>query len=317
MKATVKTTRAIVHGLRRVSRAPALVFGLFVLNLAVAVPAALLVAGALEGSIGPSLFHQTMRDGFDADWYADFFVKRPRGLAATFRPSILGAGAVYDNLEAFWSGRIFTDFPPVVYLAAGYALLWLFCLGGVLMAWKNPEGPRYREGFFAACGRSFGRFLQLALVSGVLYFLLYALSRWLFGRLDASIDDVTEERPVFLAVLAIVALTVVLLHLVRMVFDYAKIAVVLDDESAPRALLRALGFVRRNPGRTVGVYTGVGVLAVVLVVLYALVAPGAGQSSFVSVLLAFLLSQVYLVARLALRLALLASEVALYRTPEA
>lgn len=312
----MKATTAIFHGLRRVSRAPALVLGLFVLNLAVAIPAAVLLAGALEESIGPSLFHQTLRDGFDADWYADFLVKEPRGLAATFRPSILGAGAVYDNLEAFWSGRIFTDFPPVFYLAAGYALLWLFCLGGVLMAWKSPEGPRYREGFFAACGRSFGRFLQLAVASGVLYFLVYRLSRWLFVRLDDAVRDVTEERPVFLAVLLIAVLTVVLLHLVRMVFDYAKIAVVLDDASAPRAFVRALGFVRRHPGRTVGVYAGVGMLAAVLLVLFALVAPGAGQSTFLTVALAFLLSQVYLLARLALRLSLLASEVAVYRTSE-
>ncbi len=311
----MNVTTAILHGLRRTYRAPALVVGLWLLNLVVALPAAVLLSDALEGSIGPSLFHQTLRDGFDADWYADFLVAGPEGLASTFRPSILGAGAVYDNLEAWWSGRIFSDFPAIVYLAAGYALLWLFCLGGVLEAMKSPEGPRYREGFFAACGRSFGRFLSLAVVSGVLYFLVYQLSRWLFGRLDAAIGDVTVERPVFFAVLAVAGFTVVLLHLVRMVFDYAKVAVVLRDVSAPRALGQALGFVRRRPGRTVGVYAGVGVLALGLLVLYALVAPGAGQSTFVTVALAFLLSQVYLALRLALRLSLLAAEVALFRTP--
>jgi hypothetical protein len=303
---------AMTQGLRRAWRAPALLIGLWLLNVVVALPAAVVLSHTMEQSIGTSLFHQTLRDGFDADWYAEFSIEED-GLADTFRPSLLGAGPIYDNLDAWWSGRIFTSFPPLLWIGGAYVLLWLFLLGGVLNAFAAPEGPRYREGFAAACGRNFGRFLQLALCSGLIYYWIFLLSGWLFEQLAEASRQVTEERTIFYATLAIATLIVLLLHLVRMVFDYAKIAVAVDGASAPRAILRALRFVGRYPGRTLGVYAGLGGLAAVAFVLYALIAPGAGQSTFLTIAFAFALSQVYLVLRLGLRLSLLASEVALFR----
>ena len=67
-----------------------------------------------------------------------------------------------------------------------------------------------------------------------------------------------------------------------------------------------------HPGKTFGLYYGLGVLAIVLLGLYSLVAPGAGQSTMTGVVLAFVIGQAYLVAKLVVRLAFYGGQLALY-----
>ncbi len=63
---------------------------------------------------------------------------------------------------------------------------------------------------------------------------------------------------------------------------------------------------------TLGVTFGFGALGAVWFGLYLWLAPGAGQSTWGSVALALLLSQVYLVGRLVVRVGLLAGQMRLY-----
>lgn len=312
--------RSVARGLSRSLRSPKLVLGLWLLNLLAALPAALVMADVLEGSIGASLFDETMESGFDTDWWAEFSAENEGGLAETFSPAVVGAAAVYGNLEAWWSGRLFTDGPiGLLALGVAYGLLWTFLLGGVLDSLSRGAGSdradRGFSGFTAAGGRTFFRFLQLTLAAGVAYFLIFRLSRWLFRQIERSSRDVTVEQTVFLKVVAVAALAVLLLHLVRMTFDFAKVSVFADDVSAPRAFIGALGFLVSRPGPALAVYFGLGAAGLALVALYAWTAPGPGQSSFATVFLAFLFSQLYLLARIGLRVALLSAELHLYRSP--
>ncbi len=315
---------AIIQGFRRTLAAPRLVLGLWLVNALFALPAAYLMSGVLEDGIGPSLFHQTLEKGFDSDWLADFKIDA-EGLAASFSPAVIGAGAVYENLEDWWSGRLFTRFPSLVALGLGYALLWAFLLGGILDAVARPAlarpdaAPPARRAtlanFLAACGRTFGRYLQLALAAAVVYYLIYRLARFLFGWLEEATREVTQERTVFAGVLLIAVLVVLLLHLVRMVFDYAKIAAFEGGEgvSALGALGQGLLFVAASPLRVVGVYGGVGLVSLALVVAWTQIAPGAHDSSLAALLFGLFLAQLYLATRLALRVSQLAAQLAFFQ----
>lgn len=305
---------AITHGLRQAFAKPRLLLALWLLNVAVAFPMALVMAGALESSIGASLFHETMRESFDTTWYS-VFQAQAQGLAATFKPDVIGIGAVFDNLEAWWSGRLLLKFSGLVALGVAYAVLWAFLSGGVLDRYAHPHAEHSGRRFAANAVHYGGRFLQLAAISLVFYYLVYRLARWLFGCIEKASRDTTAEQPVFYQVLVVVALVVVLLHLVRLVFDYAKIATVVQGQRwSPLALWAGLTFVLERPGRTLAVYGIMGLLSLLLIGLYALVAPGAGQSTLLTVSLAFLLSQLYLATRLGLRLALLGAEVAVFQS---
>jgi hypothetical protein len=303
--------KGIFVGLWRAVSSPGMVLWLWLVNVAVALPAAFLMSASLESSIGASRVHESLTVGFDMDWYGEF-QRDAEGLDATFTPTVVGAGAFYNNIENWLFGGLFDLFPGVVALGVLYALLWALFVGGILDRFSHP-GFFGLSRFFSAGGRFFFRFLRLAVLAGVFYYLVYELARWLFEKIGDWTQDVTVERTVLIYVLLGTAVVVFLLTLVNAAFDYAKIATFVEDRrSMLLAALRGIRFVLSNPAKTLGFYYALGIMGVLLLGLYAFVAPGAAQSTTTGVVLAFLIGQAYLVAKLMLRLAFYGGELAIY-----
>ncbi len=127
----------------------------------------------------------------------------------------------------------------------------------------------------------------------------------------------TQEKTVILFTLLVYALVAFLLLLVSLVLDYAKIALVVERRrSALLACLRGARFVLTHPGSALGLYLLLAAVGLLLVWLYSLVAPGPGQSGATTILLAFLVGQIYLIARLGLKLWFLAGQTALFQSAE-
>ena len=316
----IGTFRAVREGLGRTARAPGLLALLWIVNLLVALPLAVTVGQAIQDSVGRSLVADRLAQGFDTQWQGEL-AHQAQGVVKTFAPEIVGAGAFFRNLESWWSGRLFEVEPALLWAGLGYALLWVLLLGGVLERFASParsgggeEGSdRGLAAFFGAGGRYFFRFLRLAALSGVLYYGVYRLARAGFHALEEATRDVTAERTVLLWVVLGAALVVALLTLVRVVFDYARIALVAQGRrSALGAVWAGLAFVLEHPVRTLGLYWALAVAGLVLLGVYALVAPEAGPASWLGVILAFLLGQAALATRLGLRLATLGGETALF-----
>jgi len=303
-------TRSIFRGLGLALTSPAILLGLWLVNVAVALPAAVALRAELEDAVGASLFHRSLEEGFDTDWYAEYHAGAT-GLAKTFTPSVIGAAAIFDNLENWWKGGLFGLWPGLVALGVAYALVWAFLLGGVLEKLHQPERLFATEAFLSACGRHFASFLGLVAMAALPYYLVYRFARWLFPAIEGAMADVTSERTILWAVLAGAAVIVLLLSLVRLVFDYAKVAVILEKRGAISALGRGVVFVLGHPIKTFGVYAGMGTIWLGVIALYAVLAPGTGQSTLFAVILAFAFSQLYLIARLYVRLALLGAEMTL------
>ena len=78
------------------------------------------------------------------------------------------------------------------------------------------------------------------------------------------------------------------------------------------AVTASVRFIRRNFGGVASLYMLNGLLFVAVLVLYALVAPGAGLSG-AGVWVGFAISQIYLLARLWVRLVFFAAETALFQ----
>jgi len=105
----------------------------------------------------------------------------------------------------------------------------------------------------------------------------------------------------------------VLLLSANIVFDYAKVRLVVEDRrSALGALGAAVRFIRRRPARTLGLYAINTLTFLLLLAVWAAVAPGAGGAGL-SVWVGFAIGQIYLLARLVLKLQFMASEVALFQ----
>ncbi len=304
---------ALRDGLAAAAGAPRLLVVLWLASVLVALPAALAVGTDLALSVGRSQVGERLIEGFDMDWYGEFS-HDAHGLSTSFKPEVLVAGGWLDTLEAWWSGEIFTKRPEIVVLGGLFALLWVLLAGGILAHFNRP-GRRFSLGpFLADGGRLFLRFFRLALLSAPIYYGIFRLARWLFPRIEQATLDTTVERTVLAYNLFGVVLIVALVMTAKMIFDYAKIAVVVEERrSAILAAFRGLRFVVRRPLRTYGLVLLFGVLAALLLLVYTAVAPGSGPSSLVGAALVFVLGQLFLLARLALRLGRLAGELALFR----
>ncbi len=131
--------------------------------------------------------------------------------------------------------------------------------------------------------------------------------------MSSIISDVTVERTAFFWRAGFYGLFGLLLVAVNVIFDYAKARAVIEDRrSMIGAVSAGLRFVRRNLGAVTALYALNALLFIAVIGLYALAAPGAGRSGIL-MWLGFLVSQLYLLARLWVRLVFLASSTALFQ----
>lgn len=72
-----------------------------------------------------SLAAEKLRGGFDDEWYREFKAE-VSGLGKTLDPSVSGAGAVYNALDAFVGGEMSSQFSGVVGVGLLFLLLWTF-----------------------------------------------------------------------------------------------------------------------------------------------------------------------------------------------
>lgn len=304
---------AIAAGFRRALGSPLVLLWLWLVTVVVALPATWVVTRSIEDGIGSSRVHETLRDGFDYEWYRDVN-GRARGIARTFDPTATGRTAFLDNLEDWLTGDLFRRERALLGLGAIHGLLWLLMLGGALDRYANREEQAGIKRFFATGGKFFFRLLRLCVISAGLYASIYLISRRLFDKLDEVTRDVTVEGTVVVYSVLAWALVAFMLLLVHMSFGYAKVATVVENRrSMLLAALRGVVFVATHPLRAFGHYYGVLVFSGLVLGLYAFVAPGVDQSVSGTILRAFLFSQLFLLARLALRLSLLAGQTALYQ----
>lgn len=299
-------------GIGRVLSAPRLLAVVWLANLLVALPAAVLVVDGLRAAIGASEAGERLLAGFDFGWRGEVAAEA-EGLLDTLEPGRLASGGWIDNLDGWWSGELFRQPAPILAFAGLHALVWLLLSGASLAHFHRPPRRFALAGFLADGAGFFFRFLRLALLAAPLYYGIFRFARWLFRRLERSTLEMTVERTVLIYYLLAAGLVILLLVTVKLAFDFAKVAMVVGERrSALLAALSGFAFVARRPWAVYGLAAFFGLAGVALLAVKELTAPGLGQRSLAAILGVFAVGQVFVAARLALRLGLMAGELALY-----
>ncbi len=298
---------AFQSGMRRVREAPHVLAAVFVLTFLAALPLALQVQEAISNSVGETVAAENAARGVDFTWWQRF-TDEATGVARTFSPSVIGGAAVLDNASSFLddSGHDMA----IVVAGTAYLLLWLFLAGGIFDRYARDRKVGM-SAFFNACGGYFGRLVRLALVAGLTYYALFAwLHDWLFNHVFVTATaDWTVEWETFALRVGLYVLFGAVLCLCNLVFDYAKVRVVVEDRrSALGALVAAVQLVRRRPG-VLGLYFLDGCCFAIVLAVYVLAAPGARVPFW----LTLLAGQAYLLARIWVKLLFYASEVAYFQ----
>lgn len=287
---------------------------LFVINLAFSLILAVPLYHSLKSSFGNSMVGEKMAKGFDYLWWEEYR-DQSQGLELSFRPSLIGKGALLDNLECLVQMRLF-DLPSSLFiLILVYILLHTFLAGGILSVFNQEEPQFAMKEFFGGARRHFLRFFLLLLLSWLFFGAVgFALRNGLYLILDDIAENsLTELTPFYLGLLFHV-LILFLIFLIQMVFDYARIQIVMENgKDIVLASVKALRFVFRHPGLTLGIYYMIFFSSVLISILYVLIRGLMPQSTFFAIFLAFLLQQLLVFALIFLRCWLYSSEMELYR----
>ncbi len=288
---------ALRTGLDRTSRNVRLLWLAYGLNVAIVLPLAAALAEQLSASIGPSVVGETMLRGFDHLWFRGFHV-RAHGLGTTFEPWVVGVGGVLKAIDGLVTGGLLDLHPSIVAAGVVYLVAWVFLGAGFLARFVTGE-----SNFLGGAARHFPRMLVLAAASWVVYaVVLEGVLPLLTDIVDIATYDSIDERVHFAWTLAKYGVVWAIVWSVSIVFDYAKIAAVAHpEESLRRSLRRAFGLLRSHPRALYGLSVGLLAAGVGVVLAFAVVAPGADQHNGFKVAIAFLVSQTYILARIALR----------------
>ncbi len=302
---------AFIDGWRRVQRAPRLIVGLWVSTLLLTLPLAFVLRDTLAEHLDASLAANEAATGVNFDWWNEY-LSQATGLGRTFVPAIIGFAAVVKNV----SGIVDAVHVPrtLAMVIAVHLGLSLFLLGGVLDRLSRDRAVGV-AGFFSACGGYLFRFLRLMALASVAYATLFlSVHAWLFDVLyPAWTRELTVERTAFAYRLVLYVVFAAALAGVNLLFDYAKIRMVVEDRrSAIGALAAALRFVRRHPAAVIALYLlNTGTFLLVLGFYY-LAAPGASGGR-AATLAGLAIAQLYIVLRLTVRLGFAATQIALFQ----
>jgi len=280
--------RFITSGFIRANAELRLAFWLLAINILFAVMLTLPLYGLLDDSLGRSLMGNRSVAVPDVNWMMGFLHSN-QGFLSHLSSTFLWVGLVYMLLNTL--------------LAAG------------LLEVLSAEHPFSLRRFFVGIVAHGTKFLRLFGLSLVVYFIIVFVLNDLVGRgLDRWTRDWASEGGAFaLYWLKNIVPGVALLFAI-MVFDYAKIRLVMDRSN--RVLtesLRALRFVRGRRWITLGVFYALGLVGVALALIYAGLDALLTPKSWWVLVPAFLVQQAFMFSRMWLRVAFYSSQMELYK----
>jgi hypothetical protein len=280
--APVTIAEALRRGMGTLSRSRRVVFAFY----AATTVAALLITAPVfvigYQSLGDSAWAHEMTGNLDASWPAEMFAAYGAVPWAPVTAILMGAAAIS-------------------------AVVYLFLLGGALQVFCTGES------FFAGCGRNFWRLVRLTLVSLVFYG-----GAWVVYRRVAAVGrriwgEGSEAGPLIHWSWFSAAVCLCLLALVNLVFDYARVMLVIEDQKKTvRATIAAWRFVWRNFARTGGVYAVVCGIAVLCLAAYLGISHSFAQSSIALVILLLVVRQVMVVVKIWSRLLFCTTAIEMY-----
>ena len=287
--------RCFLTGIREATANWKMVLLLLIANIVSAIPLAIPVLLLFTQTAGGTIMSQRLYgDNLDAIWFSDFINGRLSVSPLTFGLQLL----------------VLFVFGGIVNLVANTALS-----GGILEVFTSPDRRFTMRKFWGGCGAYFWRFLRLTMISFIFYALALGLFVLLAWRIVASSKEATVERPTTIKLFAALLLLLLLVSVVNMVFDYARIGAVINDRYTMfRESFKAARFAFKNFVSVSGLYL---ILSLSGVTLFALLVWFRGlvhQTSLGAILLAVVIGQIAIATEMWMRMAHYAAEVEMYQS---
>jgi len=280
-------TSCYKKGVTEATARPKLMAVLWLFNVSFASILYVIFFRAFNASVGPSLALNDLLKTGDMNIILETLTQTAGPFASAFRAA------------------------PIVVLL--YFMANVFLQGGILNVLIAPRGrKKFAETFFGGGGRFYGRFLRLLVYSAVVWIPAIIL----FFAINAALgvlDNPSREKQMLFFVIIRVALGLFLLHLIKMVLDYARIMIAVRDSRAVfRSLMDAVRFVVRRLGGTLGLYYLLGLTGLAISLAYLGLKSLVGVTTAAGILTVFLVTQVYIAGRSWLRAAFQAGQLEMF-----
>jgi hypothetical protein len=269
---------------------------LLLANILFSIPLALLVFVLITQTAGGTLaVQQLYGDKLDPVWLIDMINDQFAGASpATFALQVAGMLVVTGTV---------------------YLLINTLLAGGIIEVFASADRRFTMRRFWGGCGGYFWRFFRLMWISMIFYGMaigVYGLLVWRIGKADST---ATVERPTVLKSFAAMLFLLLLISIVNMVFDYARIGAVINDRRKMfRETFKAIRFSLRHPFSAFGLYLILGLSGLTLFAFFLWLRSLVQQDSLGAILLAVVIAQLAIAARMWTRLAYYAGQVDLYQS---
>ncbi len=287
---------------------------IYAVNFSLAALLAVPMYISLHEALGSSGVRDELWQGFDHEWWTEFNFQA-EGLEKTFRPSLSGGfGAIFDNLELLLTGK-FTSFGAWIFVfGIAYLFLSAFMNGGIIGLFAEEKRKFSTSRFFSNAGLYFHHFFALALTAMLVLLLVYKVfSPAIFGIIDGLTADWLSDRAAWFINLIGYLLLLLIVIFVNMIFDYAKIILVVEKkESSWLCIWYALKFAVRHLANAGGLYLLLSLVGVGLTLLFALLDSLINPSQVLILILAVVIQQTFIMAKIWLRLNFYGAQLSYY-----
>jgi hypothetical protein len=227
-------------------------------------------------------------------------------LRSHFSRSLLGE-KLFAGVDMLWVGDLvykYQELPPLVIgWLLGTSLLFLVLLaflnGGIIGRIAAAEENVTLRSFLGDCGRYFGRFIRVFLLSLVGYFLVLGiLGRFVSIPFRVWSKGASTQWTTLISSSLRLLVFLLLFSIIKMFFDYVKVTLVADDSrKAVRATLRNFGFLGKRFFKAWTIFLIVGLFLVFSTLVYLAVAKALPKTGPGPIVL-FLWQQAYFLVRL-------------------
>jgi hypothetical protein len=190
----------------------------------------------------------------------------------------------------------------------------VFLAGATLEVLISDDGNPFFQRFVRGGAHFFWRFLRLSILGGIVMIVVVALTALGTGSAVAPLLRSTWAPGAFVAVaIEVLAVGMVTTYFL-LSFDYARIRLALSDRRGVfRAWMASLGLVARHPVQTYGLACMFGILFAAVAAGYLLAVAALGTHTMALIAATMALQQVFVLARTALRVGMLAGEMEMYQ----
>ena len=330
----MKIVSAFKQGIAQVSRTKRMVFFAWCVNVVITMPLALPVLSQLDGYLRNTVMDEKILQRMDGAWADSYRADMENSeFQRALGYSIFGYAPFVNHLEMQMNGTFIKTLGGFLYdfffrweiNGASTSLLFLLSLlyvcansflSGAFIAVYSKEYPFSFTEFLTEGARYFGKFFRIALVALLIYFLFFNLVvDWINNSIVRWTQAEASETVPYTYYMIRNVVVLFLFSFLSMIFDYARVRMVVDDRASSLAASAAgTKFAVTNARSTYGLYLQLCLIGFALIAFYAVIESVIPQDSYWPLLFLFVLQQCYMLARFWLKACFYACQTRMYQT---